>query len=154
MLAEGVPGYRRSGNARRFFCGTARAVQRRMRAVCCKGATALKHGAKMTTNSARLPPDVEALSTLSEYLERALDKALSLIMLRTGVEDARLYLGDVSAPKEEWASCGTIHRELSDAILVATQSGLNHLSIDGQTYRFTRVFAQAENRGAIVFTPA
>ncbi|BEU26613.1 MULTISPECIES: hypothetical protein [Paraburkholderia] len=108
----------------------------------------------MTTNSARLPPDVEALSTLSEYLERALDKALSLIMLRTGAEDARLYLGDVSAPKEEWSSCGTIHRELSDAILEATQSGLNNVSIDGQTYRFTRVFAQTENRGAIVFTPA
>ncbi|MBN3763414.1 hypothetical protein [Burkholderia sp. Ac-20365] len=108
----------------------------------------------MTTNSARLPPDVEALSTLSEYLERALDKALSLIMLRTGADDVRLYIGDVSAPRDEWANCGTIQRELSDTILEATQSGLNRLIIDGQAYRFTRVFAQAENLGAIVFTPA
>ncbi|WP_148654373.1 hypothetical protein [Paraburkholderia caribensis] len=55
---------------------------------------------------------------------------------------------------EEWIRCGAIDHELANAILEATRPGLNTLVIDGQAYRFIRVFAQAGNLGAVVFTPA
>jgi hypothetical protein len=51
-------------------------------------------------------------------------------------------------------SYAAIRNAVVHAILDATQSGLNELVIDGQTYRFVRTFAQVAEHGAIVFTPA
>lgn len=106
------------------------------------------------TSTSRNPllSDTEALATLSEYLELALDKAGTLIMVRGQTKKSDLYVGDASAPCEEWTGCGAIRHELANAILEATRSGFNQLDINGQTYRFLRTFTQAGNHGAVIFT--
>jgi hypothetical protein len=97
---------------------------------------------------------VEALATLSEYLERSLDKGASLILVRSQSDRSDIYLGDAGEAQEEWTRCGFIRNALVAEILGATQAGLNSLSIDGQTYRFVRTFTQVAQHGAIVFSAA
>lgn len=95
----------------------------------------------------------EALATLSEYLERALDKGASLIMVRAQGGTSTLYLGDVGSSEDDPKKCGVIQNELADAILEVTASGYNEMDIDGEAYRFTRTFTQVGGSGAVVFAP-
>lgn len=112
-------------------------------------------GPLMDTSS-REPHEVavEALATLSEYLERSLDKGASLILVRAHADRSDIYLGEAGEAQEEWARCGFIRNALVAEILEATRAGLNSLSIDGQTYRFVRTFTQVAQHGAIVFSAA
>jgi hypothetical protein len=96
----------------------------------------------------------EALATLSEYLERALDQGGHLIMVRSESGTSVLYLGDVSLSDEDLTKCGVIQNELADAILEATRSGFNDTDINGERYRFIRTFTQVRGRGAVVFASA
>lgn len=107
-------------------------------------------------SSSREPHDVavEALSTLSEYLERSLDKGVSVILVRSQTDRSDVWLGDAAETQAEWTRCGFVRNALVADILEATQPGLNSLSIDGQTYRFVRTFTQVGEHGAIVFTAA
>jgi hypothetical protein len=107
-------------------------------------------------SSSRNPLDTatEAASTLSEYLELSLDKGKSLILVRSQGENSDVYLGEPGEPDADLTSYAPIRNAVVHAILDATQSGLNELVIDGQTYRFVRTFAQVAEHGAIVFTPA
>jgi hypothetical protein len=108
----------------------------------------------MTTYQSETPSSSpEALAALGEYLELALSKGVSFIVVRRGSDSSALYIGDASAPADEWTRSGSISNAVVSSILEATQSGRNDLLIGGQPYRFLRTFTQVENDGAIVFTP-
>jgi len=95
---------------------------------------------------------VEAMATLSEYLELALDKGAQLVMVRGRISDAStLYVGDVASVDEDLKKCGVIQNDVADAILDATESGFNELNINGEAYRFMRFFAEVGHQGAVVF---
>lgn len=95
---------------------------------------------------------VEAMATLFEYLELALDKGGHLIMVRSQSSgNCTLYVGDETMSDEDLPKCGAIQSNLADAILESTESGLNELSINGETYRFMRFFAEVGHQGAVVF---
>jgi hypothetical protein len=98
--------------------------------------------------------DTEALATLSEYLELALDKGESLILVRTRGGKSEVYLGDPALLQEDWAHLGAIPEPVARAILEGTRSGLNELTIQSQSYRFVRLFAQVADVGAVVFVAA
>ena len=95
--------------------------------------------------------NAEALTTLAEYLELALDKGHHLVMVRSQSGTSTLYLGDVNSSEEELTKCGLVPNELADAILEATLSGFNELTFNGGTYRFMRTFSQIGSNGALVF---
>ena len=97
--------------------------------------------------------NVEAMATLSEYLELALDKGRHLIMVRSQSDTSTLYLGDASSSDDELTKCGLIQNELADAILESTRSGFNELTVNGGIYRFMRTFTQVGSKGAVVFAP-
>jgi hypothetical protein len=99
----------------------------------------------------RVASSTEALATLSEYLERALDKGAYLIMLRGRSGTSTLYLGDVGLSEEELTNCGVIRNELAGEILELTVSGLNEVVVNGEPYRFMRTFTQVGGHGAVVF---
>lgn len=105
----------------------------------------------MTSHEAR---DAEALATLSEYLELSLDKGKNLILVRGQSGKSDVYLGEPDDPQLEWVRCGSIQNTVASAILEATRSGLNELSIQGQTYRFVRMFTQVLDQGGVVFAAA
>jgi hypothetical protein len=95
---------------------------------------------------------VEAMATLCEYLELALDKGGHLVMVKNrSTGTSTLYVGDVSLPDENLPKCGVIKNDVADAILDATQSGFNELSLNGEAYRFMRFFSHVGNQGAVVF---
>ncbi|RZF28538.1 hypothetical protein EVC45_16930 [Paraburkholderia sp. UYCP14C] len=96
----------------------------------------------------------EAASALSEYLELSLDKGKSLILVLSQGESSKVYLGDPGEPDADWTSYATIPNTIVRALLDATRSGFNQLVIAGQAYRFARTFAQVDEHGAVVFTPA
>ncbi|MBN3751983.1 hypothetical protein G3N95_03460 [Paraburkholderia sp. Tr-20389] len=104
-----------------------------------------------STSERRAVSNIEAMATLSEYLELALDKGGHLVMVRSQSGTSSLYLGDVSASDDELKKCGSIQNELADAILASTQSGFNELTVNGGAYRFVRTFTQVGNKGAVVF---
>ncbi|WP_241023934.1 hypothetical protein [Burkholderia sp. Ac-20365] len=99
-------------------------------------------------------PGEEALATLSEYLERALNQGRHLIMVRSEGGTSVLYLGEVGSSDGEPAKCGVIQNELADAILEATRSGFNDTTINDVRYRFIRTFTELSGRGAVVFAAA
>ena len=90
--------------------------------------------------------------TLAEYLERALDKATSVVMMRHAPEVCTVYLGDPSGPREELRQVGAIATSLADDMLESTASGANHKQIGGQPYRFVRSFTQIDGMAAVVFS--
>ena len=94
----------------------------------------------------------ESLHTLAGYLERALDKATSVVMMRHAPGVCTVYLGDPSGPREELRRVGAIATSLADDMLASTSSGGNHMLIDGQPYRFVRTFTQIEDTAAVVFS--
>ena len=99
----------------------------------------------------RAVSNVEAMATLSEYLELALDKGGHLVMVRSQSGTSVLYVGDISLPEDELKKCGVIQNELADAILESTRSGFNELTLNDGAYRFMRTFTNVGNKGAVVF---
>jgi hypothetical protein len=99
----------------------------------------------------RAVSNVEAMATLSEYLELALDKGGHLVMVRSQSGTSVLYVGDISLPEDELKKCGVIQNELADAILESTRSGFNELTLNDGAYRFMRTFANVGSKGAVVF---
>jgi hypothetical protein len=93
----------------------------------------------------------ESLQILAGYLERALDKGTSVVMMRHAADVCTVYLGDPSGPREELRRVGSIPVSQADDMLEATSSGGNHLYIDGQPYRFVRSFTQIEDEPAVIF---
>jgi hypothetical protein len=98
--------------------------------------------------------NTEAMATLSEYLELALDKGRHLIMVRSQGDTNILYLGDTGSAEDELTKCGVIQNELANAILESTSSGFNELTINDGVYRFMRTFTQVGGKGAVVFASA
>ena len=112
----------------------------------------------MTTASGLLPSQhgqpPEALETLSEYLELALDEGKRLILMRRGTEECPVYIGEPARWEGDLARHGTIGVALVDEILQLTAAGANRIAIGDQTYRFIRSFTHIADCGAVVFTPA
>lgn len=94
----------------------------------------------------------KSLLALAEYLERALDKATSVVMMRHAPGVCTVYLGDPSGPREELRQVGTIPTSLADDMLESTTSGANHMQIAGQLYRFVRSFTQIDDTAAVIFS--
>nr|WP_244145968.1 hypothetical protein [Paraburkholderia caledonica] len=99
--------------------------------------------------SAQVP---EALQTLAGYLERSLDGASSVVMMRHTTELCTVYLGDPEGPREELRQIGAISTALANEMLESTSSGVNLMQIDGQTYRFARSFTEVGGVAAVVFS--
>jgi hypothetical protein len=93
----------------------------------------------------------EALQTLAGYLERSLDNAASIVMLRHTAGVCTVYLGDPEGPREDLRQIGTIEVSLANDMLESTFSGPNQMSIGGQVYRFVRSFTQVGDTAAVVF---
>lgn len=105
-----------------------------------------------STSGQHVALGVEAMATLSEYLELALDKGGHLVMVKSqNSGTCTLYVGDETMSDENLPKCGLIQSDLADAILDSTKSGLNELSINGEAYRFMRFFTEVGNQGAVVF---
>jgi hypothetical protein len=94
----------------------------------------------------------ESLRTLVVYLERSLDKAASIVMMRHTTDACTLYLGDPGGSREDLKQIGTITIRVADGILESTSSGANRVQVDGQVYRFVRSFAQVGAMAAVVFS--
>jgi hypothetical protein len=93
----------------------------------------------------------EALRKLADSLERALDLATSVVLIRHSPTVCTVYFGDPSGTREELRKAETIPVELADQILELTASGSNRVQIGEQLYRFTRSFTEIEGVAAVVF---
>jgi hypothetical protein len=94
----------------------------------------------------------ESLQTLAEYLERSLDKATSIVMMRHTAGACTVYLGDPAGLREDMKQIGTIAISLANDMLESTSSGANQMQIGGQVYRFVRSFTQVGATAAVVFS--
>ena len=94
----------------------------------------------------------ESLRALAAYLERSLDKATSIVMMRHTSDACTVYLGDPEASLEELKQIGTITIPAANGILESTSSGANTVKVDGQVYRFVRSFTQVGDMAAVVFS--
>ncbi|SAL44975.1 hypothetical protein AWB74_01913 [Caballeronia arvi] len=94
----------------------------------------------------------EPLKALAELLERSLDSAASIVMMRHAPGVCSVYLGDPSGPREELRRIGKISTSLADEMLVSTASGANRMEINGQIYRFVRTFTLVDDIAAVVFS--
>jgi hypothetical protein len=93
-----------------------------------------------------------SLATLTGYLERALDRATSVILMRHAPDVCTVYLGDPSGPRDALRQIGTIDIHVAEELLALTASGPNRMRIGGQPYRFVRSFTQIEDAAAVVFS--
>ncbi|MFM0034137.1 hypothetical protein PQQ53_03020 [Paraburkholderia strydomiana] len=96
----------------------------------------------------------ESLRTLAEYLERALDSATSIVMMRPTDGVCIVYLGDPAGLREDLKQIATIATSLANSMLESTVSGVNELQINDQIYRFARSFTQIDEMAAVVFSMA
>jgi hypothetical protein len=94
----------------------------------------------------------ESLQTLAEYLERALDTATSIVMMRHTAGVCTVYLGDPIAPREDLKQTAAIPVSVANDVLELTRSGRNQVQIGGQVYRFVRSFTQVGDTAAVVFS--
>ena len=94
----------------------------------------------------------ESLQTLAEYLERSLDKATSIVMMRHTPGVCTVYLGDPAGPREDLRQIGAIAISLANGMLESTSSGANQMPIGSQVYRFVRSFTQVGDSAAVVFS--
>jgi hypothetical protein len=94
----------------------------------------------------------ESLRMLAEYLERALDSATSVVMMRHTDGVCTVYLGDPSGLPEDLRQIDTITTSLANNMLESTASGANQSQIGGQVYRFVRSFTQIGEAAAVVFS--
>ena len=94
----------------------------------------------------------ESLRILAVYLERSLDKAASIVMMRHTNDACTVYLGDPEDSQEDLRQIGTITIPVANCILDSTVSGANTVQVDGSVYRFVRSFAQVGDMAAVVFS--
>jgi hypothetical protein len=94
----------------------------------------------------------ESLRTLAAYLEKSLDKATSIVMMRHAADACTVYLGDPEAPFEDLKQIGTITIPAANGILESTSSGANTVKVGDQVYRFVRSFTQVGDMAAVVFS--
>jgi hypothetical protein len=104
----------------------------------------------LADNSKRIP---ESLRTLAEYLERALDGATRVVMMRHTADACSVYLGDPAGLPEDLKQIGTIATSHANEMLELTSSGANQMFIGEQVYRFVRSFAQVDDTAAVVYSP-
>ena len=94
----------------------------------------------------------ESLRALAAYLERSLDKATSIVMIRHTNDACTVYLGDPEDSQEDLRQIGTITIQVANGILESTASGANTMQVDGSVYRFVRSFTQVGDMAAVVFS--
>lgn len=96
---------------------------------------------------------VEALRTLSKYLELSLDVGGCVVIMRPRAQACAMYVGNLAGSENSLQSYGTIGKVLAEEILQLTHAGVNSVDIDGQSYRFTRSFTHISHHGGVVFSP-
>ncbi|WP_322787094.1 hypothetical protein [Paraburkholderia dilworthii] len=96
----------------------------------------------------------ESLQTLAGYIERSLDGAMSVVMMRHTTDVCTVYLGDPEGASEELKQIGAISTSVANDMLASTSSGANSMEIGGQAYRFTRSFTEIAGSAAVVFSTA
>jgi hypothetical protein len=94
----------------------------------------------------------ESLQTLAEYLERSLDTATSIVMMRHAVDTCTVYLGNPTTSREDLTQIAAIPVSVANDMLALTRSGANQMQIGGQVYRFVRSFTQVDATAAVVFS--
>jgi hypothetical protein len=94
----------------------------------------------------------ESLRSLAVYLERSLDTATSIVMMRHTTDACTVYLGDPEGSREDLKQIGPITIPVANGFLESTSSGANTVQIDGQVYRFVRSFTQVGDMTAVVFS--
>jgi hypothetical protein len=94
----------------------------------------------------------ESLRTLAGYLERALDGATSIVLMRPTADVCTVYLGDPAGLREDLKQIGTITISCANDMLELTSSGANQMLIGDQIYRFVRSFTQVDDTAAVVYS--
>jgi hypothetical protein len=94
----------------------------------------------------------ESLRALTAYLERSLDKATSVVLMRHATDARTVYLGDPEASLEDLKQIGTITIPAANGILESTSSGANTMQVDGQVFRFVRSLAPAHSADSVSAT--
>ena len=97
-------------------------------------------------------PVPESLQALAGYLERALDGATSVVMMRHTADVCTVYLGDPAGLREDLKQIGTIAISCANDMLELTSSGANQMLIGDQVYRFVRSFTQVDDIPAVVYS--
>jgi hypothetical protein len=119
---------------------------------------AFDRDSEMTTSSELVnsPQDAtpESLLALLKYLDLALDKGKSVVMMRHEAGVCSVYVGDPADEENPLARQGTIAAGVADEILELTRAGVNRLEVGDQVYRFVRSFTHVAGVGAVVFGPA
>ncbi|MBK5050088.1 hypothetical protein IQ287_21715 [Burkholderia sp. R-69927] len=95
----------------------------------------------------------DSLRTLASYLELALDKGESVVLMRIGSQVRSVYVGNPSGALEDLADHGVVAAFQAEEMLALTQLGLNRISADDQQYRFMRSVRYIADRQVVVFTP-
>jgi hypothetical protein len=80
---------------------------------------------------------------------------VNLLLAREDGPDFSIYLSKPGSfeGEEGLQRCGSIQGALGNAILNATQSGFNSVTVGDVSYRFTRTFAPLGGSGAVLFAP-
>ena len=116
---------------------------------------AFDRDSEMTTSSdlANAPQDAtpESLMALIQYLDLALDKGKSVVMMRHEVGVCSVYVGDPADEENPLARQGTIAAGVADEILELTRAGVNRVEVGDLVYRFVRSFTHVSGVGAVVF---
>ena len=94
-----------------------------------------------------------SLRELANYLELALDAGQAVAVMRYGESERSVYIGDPDASLDELSSNGVVAAYLADEMLALTEPGVNRMTADGQTYRFTRTHKYIADRQVVVFAP-
>ncbi|BAO90307.1 hypothetical protein [Caballeronia cordobensis] len=93
----------------------------------------------------------ESLQTLAAYLEIALERGKSVVLMRRDAEICSIYIGNPADEESELSRRGTISKAVAEELLELTQVGLNRMTVGDQTYRFFRSFTLISNVGAVIF---
>lgn len=96
----------------------------------------------------------ESVLALIKYLDLALDKGTSVVMMRHDADVCSVYVGDPADEERPLTGHGTIPAGVADEILELTHAGINRIAVGDQTYRFVRSFTHIADVGAVVFGPA
>jgi len=94
-----------------------------------------------------------SLRELASYLELALDAGQAVVVMRYGKSERLVYIGDPEGTLADLCGSGAVAAALADEMLMLTQPGMNRITADGQTYRFTRTHRYIADCQAVIFAP-
>ncbi|MBC8752388.1 hypothetical protein OKW43_005728 [Paraburkholderia sp. WC7.3g] len=94
-----------------------------------------------------------SLQVLADYLELALDDGESVVVMRDGTSVRSVYIGNPTGSLDDLVEHGTVAAYLAGEMLALTEAGVNRMTANGETYRFTRSVRYIADRQVVVFAP-